>query len=87
MHIMRLVADQLPNPDTVITPTGNFIMLVFAIWTLKEDKYRVCGLVSNTQIPSNYSTTPQTLWIMKKLHLLTINRTKTFGDIPKPFIS
>lgn len=45
MHIVILVAEQLPNPDTVRTPTGNLIMPVFAMQTLKEDKYGVCSLV------------------------------------------
>lgn len=29
MHIVRLVADQLLNPGTVRTPTGDLIMPVF----------------------------------------------------------
>lgn len=31
MHIVRLVADQLPNPHIVRASTGDLIMPVFAI--------------------------------------------------------
>lgn len=53
---MRLVADQLLNPDTVRTPTGDLIMPVFTTWTLKVDKYRVCSLVSDSCKLFDYAT-------------------------------